>query len=319
MADSGIFIERCPHDKENPYVMTSRNLIRDEVLSMACRWMLIYLLSHEAGWKISVKQLWNHCKQHHGGGRDSVLSWIKEAMDGGYILAEEYLNENNLRRIRYFLSETPKFKKCLPRPEAQGPDGKGPADHTYKKEHVKEIKKKIIKEKNSPAAQTTPRTASRIAMTSKITFDKERRCFGGITKEDMEVWKAKFPALHVEHQIDLCAEWALSNHRKNYRKSIFTWLNNVQKSHTTPFKAPLSDEKEFSEEDVRSNEDKALGWEQTFLQKGVGGPYCIQASLGKVVFIMPNNEGYMVNYAQPKKEYEKKCWKALTRMKILNV
>lgn len=144
MSDEKTFIHRCPHDKENPYAMISRDLIRDESLSMSCRWMLIYLLSQSGEWKISVKQIWNHCKRHRGGGRDSVRGWIGEAVEAGYMKREEYKNHKNLNRVRYYLSETPKFKKSFLRPEIQGPEEQAPADHTYKNKHPsskEEVKK----------------------------------------------------------------------------------------------------------------------------------------------------------------------------------
>lgn len=135
MAAEKIYIERCPHDEENPYAMINRNLIRDQSLSMGCRWMLIYLLSNDKGWRISSTQIWKHCQQHRGGGRDSVLGWLREACDAGYMKREEYLENGKLRRSRYFLSETPKFKKSLPCPEIQGPIEKGPFEQGHKKEH----------------------------------------------------------------------------------------------------------------------------------------------------------------------------------------
>jgi len=144
MSDAETFIHRSPHDKENPYAMISRDLIRDESLSMSCRWMLIYLLSQSGEWRISVKQIWNHSKKHRGGGRDSVRGWIKEACDAGYMMAEEYKNEKNLNRIRYYLSEAPRFKKCFLRPEFQEPEKSAPTAHTYKNKHpssLEEVKK----------------------------------------------------------------------------------------------------------------------------------------------------------------------------------
>lgn len=260
-------------------------------------------------------------------GRKAQDSTLNHLIKMGWISKKNY----GLPNKRYFRlhieklweldSIQKKFNKLSKRDKLTGP--KGTSSEGQKEQSVYIYKtpyetKKIRKEKHSPPAQTTPRSASRTATTSKITLDKDRRGFDGITKEDLEAWKTKFSAIHVEHQIDLCAEWALSNHRKNYRKSIFTWLNNIQNTNTTPFKGPVSEEKEFSESDVRSNENKALEWEETFSRNGTGGQYCIQASGGKVVFVMPNNEGYMVNYSQPQKEYEKKCMKALSRMQILN-
>ncbi len=107
-----MYIERCPHDKENPYLQVNRELIRDKSISPACRWLIIYLLANKDGWRINAKQLVEYCKPYHG--RVKVYSLLKEAMEGGYLKREEYL-EKNMTRIRYFLSEFPKFKKCFRR------------------------------------------------------------------------------------------------------------------------------------------------------------------------------------------------------------
>ena len=123
MNDSGPFIERCPHDKENPYAMINRELIRDENLHPSTRWMLIYLLSMKDGWKISTRQIINHCHDHYGCGRDKVYDWIREAIEFGYMKIEKW-EEKGMSRMRYLLSETPKFKKCFPLPNYRMPMGR---------------------------------------------------------------------------------------------------------------------------------------------------------------------------------------------------
>lgn len=111
-------IQRCPHDKENPYTMVSTALIRDASLSPECRWLLIYLLSNAPGWKIKVKQVAHHVKGHIG--RDRVRDLFNEACDAGYMRKEHVFGN-----YKYYISETPKFKKCLQSPENQGTDNQG--------------------------------------------------------------------------------------------------------------------------------------------------------------------------------------------------
>lgn len=315
MNDKDPFIEQCPYDREDPYVSIPQNLIRDENLSMSCRWMLIYLLSNTGNWKVNVSQIWNHCKRHHGGGRDNVRKWINEAIEAGYMKKEEYVNEKNLTRIRYYVSRSPKFKKFLRRPEFQGPESQGPVDHTLKKDHKEEIKKEIKKEKDSPSAQTTTRQASRTTTSSKI-FLNEKGKFEGITPEDIDEWQKTFSSLSVRKELDRCVLWAKNNHRKNYRKSILTWFMNVEKSHTEPFKASTVEEKEVSSTDIAINKKKALEWELKAQEKGLSGPYAVQAMPTKISFILPYNQGFSVEYHKPKEEFEKLCQKALEKMRI---
>jgi hypothetical protein len=106
----GDTIERCPHDKENPYTMVRNSLIRDKRISPNCRMVIIFLLSNQNGWNIRVPQLVNEFKEHIG--RDAMYNIITEAIEFGYMKRETY-TENNMKRYRYFLSEEPKFKKCF--------------------------------------------------------------------------------------------------------------------------------------------------------------------------------------------------------------
>jgi hypothetical protein len=190
---SGPFIERCPHDKENPYAQTSRSLIRDNSIHPAVSWMLIYLLSMKDGWKITPKQIINHVKGHFGCGRDKVYDWIKEACDAGYMKKDEWL-DGNLKRCRYLLSEYPKFKKSFPHTDDQDPDCSDPANTYYKKEQYKKKHKEEEKEeehssskKDSPAAQTPSLSFfkfKRVKMKMEA-YDKLIKDFGMATVEEM--------------------------------------------------------------------------------------------------------------------------------------
>lgn len=141
-------IERCPHDRENPYAQINRDLIRDESISPACRWMIIYLLSNKDGWKISVKQIWEHTKSHHGYGRESIYKLIKEACKAGY-MNKVSRKEGNLKRYKYYLSEFPKFKNSnnfSDIPDSGKPVAGSPQSGTVKKEH--HISKDIFNKKD---------------------------------------------------------------------------------------------------------------------------------------------------------------------------
>lgn len=110
-------IQRCPHDKENPYAQISRDLIRDNTISPNCRMVLIYLLSNDdKTWVIRPPQLYKQFKQYLG--RDAIYKIIDDAIKAGYIKREEYL-EGNFKRYKYYLSETPKFKNIFLYPKSQ--------------------------------------------------------------------------------------------------------------------------------------------------------------------------------------------------------
>lgn len=161
-------IQRCPKDPEHPYTMVSNALIRDITISPNCRWLIIYLLSNKEGWKISIQQIINHCKPHMG--RDAVYKIINEAIEAGY-MKREYEKQGNLNQsVKYFISETPKFKKSFRHTENQEtedhttenpstdtfgrhPDFRDTENPYYKKEQeITKNKQQQATEKNNAAA-----------------------------------------------------------------------------------------------------------------------------------------------------------------------
>ncbi len=152
-------IQRCPHDKQNPFAQISRTLIRNKRISPGCRWLIIYLLSMKDGWKITVKQVIQHVKGQMG--RDKVRTLFNEACNAGYMRKERVFGGFN-----YFISETPKFKKCLQSPENQGPDFQCPENQSVLRKNIssskeeekkkKHINKGIAREGASPKSATPP-------------------------------------------------------------------------------------------------------------------------------------------------------------------
>jgi len=176
-------IQRCPHDKENPYAQISRALIRDDSISPNCRMVLISLLSNDdKSWVIRPTQLYNQFKKHIG--RDAIYKIINEAIEAGYIMREQYL-EGGFLRYKYYLSEEPKFKKCLLYPESQYTENpytenQGTKERTYeekqsnKKENIKESKNPIVHNSSlhkAPVKSIVPPSAS--AAQASIPFQRK--------------------------------------------------------------------------------------------------------------------------------------------------
>lgn len=116
--------QRCPHDKENPYAQISRSLIRDKSISPRCRWFLIYCLSYDNNWKISIP----YFIREQDLSKDVMYAIIDEALRAGYLKRESF-NSKGLKRYRYFISEEPKFKNilpCLENPDTVCPDTEKP-------------------------------------------------------------------------------------------------------------------------------------------------------------------------------------------------
>jgi hypothetical protein len=144
-------IQRCPHDQENPYTMVLNALIRDNNISPNCRMIIIFLLSNKNNWSIRVSQLVREFKKFLG--KDTIYKLINEAIEAGYLMRQEY-TENNLKRYKYLLSEKPKFKKFLRYPDFQE-TGRQDTENPDSKERISSKKEYLEEEQQQegePAA-----------------------------------------------------------------------------------------------------------------------------------------------------------------------
>lgn len=105
-------IHRCPHDKENPYAQISRSLIRDKSISFECRAFIIYCLSYDSKWEISIP----YFMKEQDVSKNRMYRILDEAIAAGYIKRETYV-QDGLKKYKYYVSEFPKFKEFLPCPQ----------------------------------------------------------------------------------------------------------------------------------------------------------------------------------------------------------
>ncbi len=151
-----IEIQRCPHDEKNPYTMIRNDLIRDNSISPNCRWLLIYLLSNnEEIWTVRISQVAKHVQGFIG--RDAVYRIVNEGIQAGYIQRFEYF-ENNMKRYKYYISETPKFKKSLRCPEIQYTESQYP-ENQGRKEGTTQERTSLRKNIKNPPPLVPPKKA----------------------------------------------------------------------------------------------------------------------------------------------------------------
>ncbi len=103
-------VQRSSYDPEIPYTAISNALIRDNRLSIECRWLITYLLTHTNNWRITVAQIINHCKGNIG--RDRVYLLINEAIKHGYMKRETIFHPTLRNQMRYFVSESGNFNSA---------------------------------------------------------------------------------------------------------------------------------------------------------------------------------------------------------------
>lgn len=122
-----ITIQRGRHSKEHPYVMISKEMLRDKDLSPKAKGFLCYLLSLPDTWKIYPRQLASEL----GIGRDQVYSVLSELLRVGYAYKTETRVENGRFSTVVYefyedrLPEEQRFKEKIP---VSGTPDKGKPD-----------------------------------------------------------------------------------------------------------------------------------------------------------------------------------------------
>ena len=178
-------------DKDDPitqYTIVPNSLIRDANISPNCRWLIIFLLTNKPGWVIQSKQLANHTKGFIG--RDAIRNILKEAIEAGYIKREDALR-GNLRKCKYTVASSPKFKKCFRHPEFQGPEiqepeNQGPentGDKELLSEEVLSLKTKTSIKVSEPQENQSPDGSGGLAKIPKSKPKKEAPDFSPRVRE----------------------------------------------------------------------------------------------------------------------------------------
>lgn len=112
--------ERCEHDRENPYVMISREMAQDKSISPKAKGVLLYLLSLPRDWRIYHSQL----QDGLGVGEDYINSAMDELIANGYAERTRERVKGIFQPYKYKIRE---FKKQNPNRENQ-PGSAGPVN-----------------------------------------------------------------------------------------------------------------------------------------------------------------------------------------------
>lgn len=165
----GATFEMWPEEEELPYAQIPNDLLRSTELSPQCIWFISYLLSNNKNWSIKFSQIIAHLKGRMG--RGAIYKLRKEALDSGYLTCHEYF-ENNLRRCKYYVSRTPRFKKSFLR------DGKQEVEnhHNYEDYLKEDYKKESIEKTLSDAIEkSSPKEKEDSFKKDSFLFHKEKK------------------------------------------------------------------------------------------------------------------------------------------------
>ena len=241
--DDAATIERCPHDASHNFTMVSNNLIRDTSVSPECRWLIIFLLSNKEGWKINISQVVDSVKAHMG--RDRVYAIVNEAIAAGYLKRETVDrpigNGRVLPQVKYTVSESPKFKESLRRPdfqdperqdpERQDPERQDPVAADSKNTCPSSRDKEEHREKHLAPTDSQARPVG-AAGQPKLAFCFTSNSFVGITEQDRADWRIAYPSVKLDAELAAMRQWLLANPAKarksQWRKFIINWLAKAQ-------------------------------------------------------------------------------------------
>lgn len=208
---------RCPHDKENPYVMINRNLTRNSDLSFQARGFLFYLLSNIDSWSINREYI----MRTQNVGKDKLKSMIDELIEAGYISMQRITTREGHRPVKYLVSEFPRFKENIP--QAENPHvenahvgNPGTKEVTKEKERIKE------EERNA-------RSEGSLAKTASIQFNKKTNILEDIPIEELKIL---YPNIDIPLQIKKMEKWLIENpkkQKKNYNRFVSNWLSTEAK------------------------------------------------------------------------------------------
>ncbi len=139
---------RGKHDREHPYVMISKEMLRDQSISPQAKGVLCFLLSHPDNWKTNPCQVADAL----GVGIDRIYSSLDELMESGYCRRSRTRKENgqwNPYKYEYFEE---KLKERLPQGDFPHVD----EPHVEKPDRTKDIEIKKNEKKTTTTKSVSP-------------------------------------------------------------------------------------------------------------------------------------------------------------------
>ncbi|WP_417212010.1 helix-turn-helix domain-containing protein [Acinetobacter venetianus] len=96
-------IQRCAHNKENPYLMISVGVTRDSRLTVEDLGFLTILLDHPNNFKFNVPYLVKRCKLS----KEKTRKLLKRLIDLGYVIANQVRQKGQFLSVIYSVFEKP--------------------------------------------------------------------------------------------------------------------------------------------------------------------------------------------------------------------
>ena len=305
---------------QKEFVALDNSVLQDQNLSAQALGLWARCMSRPENWEFHISELCASFKM----GKYTMYKALRELIKYGYAFRgqkkvcapEGWLGKKKVfSKIEYiFVGKklTPEEKKLLEE-EYEKTEFKKSFPHADFQHAQTQHAEEQPLQKTDSLKKTDKNT--KMPLARPITLNSETKKFEGISEEDLQRWQNTFPAVNVRKELQEALLWALTVSRSNYRKSLNTWMSNVNKAHTTPFRNPEEHLKEVTQKDIQENKKLAEEWEKKY-EENPQMNYHLQSSPTKVSFTLPNRQGYEVDYNLPIEEFIKKCLPALKRMRL---
>lgn len=234
--ESKVTIQRGKHDRENPYTMISKKMLRDPALSPRDKGALCYLLSLPDSWVIHPR----HVAEALGISKNQFYSILKCLIVAGYATKTEVKSKEG----RFFSVCYSFFEEKLEIPQevkkestvSQKPDTEKPCTEnpdtvigTLKNTNLKEDRER----KNTTTIPPKPKDAEPKSRSRKsedcggggISFNRQKKAFDNQTPEIMKALAEAFPDVNIAQQLKEMVLWLLANpYRSGTQAFITKWL-----------------------------------------------------------------------------------------------
>jgi hypothetical protein len=238
-----------PEEPPAPWFQVPRAFIRNPKISFEAKGLMTYLMSHSQNFNISIP----HIVKTQNISKDRIYKIINECIENGY-LKREYYSEKGLRRFKYLISPTGRFKKCLPCPE--NPD---PADQDQVKPD-----RKIEQSSSSEEEKIDQLEEHSLSLSlSQKKEESEWESYGiyvRLKKEDYKNFCKEYGQKNIDRLIEEMNDWISSRGNKynDFAAEIRTWIRRRKWDRVREESEPIevqSEVKEMSEKERVVNEN----------------------------------------------------------------
>ena len=277
--------------------------------------VLLVIMRQTFGWqkewdRISLSQL----VRKTGMCRDAVNNSLKSLIDKN-LISKRKEGTNGITKCWYSLVMEEGEKKDIEHPSdgIESEEDSNNFDQSSKTTPTSRLrrptKETLTKEIKKKKAASPPKKEP---LARPITLNSQTKKFEGISEDDLKQWQDTFPAVNVRKELQEALLWAFNTPRKNYRKSLNTWMSNVNKSHTTPFIPKTDISKKIVESSLE--EDRKLAKEIERKHPTLFTTNVIQRFEERIEFVMGMQGVKLFFFGQP--DFRKDCLAMLRRMTL---